>query len=133
MVVTTGELKLVFTDGDTINLEDAEPGATINKTITVENVGTDTVYYDMYWDKLENTIVRNEMTIKITCESLNSSSIVSGTCADVDTTPVKLKNVLSKVSIASGYKHKYTINIVFIDTKEPQKVVLVENLLLKKV
>ena len=120
MVVTTGELKLVFTDGDAINLEDAEPGATINKTITVENAGTDTVYYDLYWDKLENNIARNEMTIKITCESLNSSGVVFGTCAGVDTTPIKLKNILKRVRIASGYKHKYTINVVFTDTKESQ-------------
>ena len=120
MVVTTGELRLVFTDGDTINLEDAEPGATINKTITVENTGTDTVYYDLYWDKLENNIARNEMTIKITCESLNSSGVVSGTCEGMNTTPIKLKNILKRVRIASGYKHKYTINVVFTDTKESQ-------------
>lgn len=120
MVVTTGELKLVFTDGDTINLKDAEPGATINKTITVENTGTDTVYYDLYWDKLENNIARNEMTMKITCESLNSSGVVSGTCEGMNTTPVKLKNILKRVRIASGYKHKYTINVVFTDTKESQ-------------
>lgn len=120
MVVTTGELRLVFTDGDAINLEDAEPGATINKTITVENAGTDTVYYDLYWDKLENNIARNEITIKITCESLNSSGVVSGTCEGMNTTPIKLKNILKRVRIASGYKHKYTINVVFTDTKESQ-------------
>ena len=120
MVVTTGELRLVFTDGDTINLKDAEPGATINKIITVENAGTDTVYYDLYWDKLENNIARNEMTIKITCESLNSSGVVSRTCEGMNTTPIKLKNILKRVRIASGYKHKYTINVVFTDTKESQ-------------
>lgn len=120
MVVTTGELKLVFNDGDTINLKDAEPGATINKTITVENTGTDTAYYDLYWDKLENNIARNEMTIKITCESYDSTGAVNGTCDGVNTTPIKLKKILNEIYIDSGYKYKYTININFIETKASQ-------------
>ena len=120
MVVTTGDLRLIFTDGDTINLEDVEPGVTINKTITVENAGTDTVYYDLYWDKLENNIARNEMTIKITCESLNSSGATDGTCDGVDSVPIKLKNILTRVSIEPGYTYKYDVLVTFIDTGKEQ-------------
>lgn len=118
-VVTTGTLKIKFTDGQEIKVSNLDPGTVIEKTVTVENVGTLDADYNLVWEELSNGIARNEMKISATC-----TMIVNGetgeACEGIDETPIRALKILKNVSIAPEVTHKYDIKITFIETNEDQ-------------
>ena len=126
IVMDTGDLRLRYTDGDTITLNNAFPGDTVTKTVTVENIGTKDVSYSLYWSDLINTIERYELHVTLDCKSYTgygtTSKKESGTCETINravpisdtSTSALIKNNLP---IAVGVTHEYTITITF-DNKE---------------
>ena len=104
--VTTGTLKLDYADeSPLIYKESFKPGDVITKTFTVENTGTLDATYDLIWKEYKNETTNN---------------IMSGTCSNIEEKPVTKDNLKSKVNIASGIKHKYTIEITFKNLDEEQ-------------
>lgn len=73
-IVTTGDLRLTYTDSDTITLENAFPGESSEKTVSVKNTGTANVNYSLVWQELTNNIINNELVIEGTCKRLNSDA-----------------------------------------------------------
>ena len=51
---------------------------------------------------------------------MTTNNIMSGTCSNIEEKPVTKDNLKSKVNIASGIKHKYTIDITFKNLDEEQ-------------
>ena len=112
-VVTTGTLELTYTDGTEIKLENARPGATATKTITVKNTGTLDTSYNLVWQVLKNEITNDEMVMSATCERLNKAGDKEENCEGLDETPITKNMVLKGVDIPSGYSHRYTVTVTF--------------------
>ena len=126
IVMDTGDLRLRYTDGAEITLNNAFPGDTVTKKVTVENIGTKDVKYSLYWDNLLNEILRNELTLKMECKSYKnygeSIQEESGLCDDIEkVVPLAYdridSNIKTNISIGAGITHEYKITVTFFDAK----------------
>ena len=120
VVVNAGTLSLVYTDGPEIKVENIRPGKTITKEVTVKNTGTLDAYYNIIWQSLTNTITNNELVLSATCQRLNASGTVEGTCEAIPQAPISDMTIAKKISIESGITHKYTFTILFKETNADQ-------------
>ena len=114
--VMTGDLELTFTDNTEISLDNAFPGDSFTKTISVKNTGTLDASYNLVWTKLINEIINDELVIEATCKRLNSSNTEEGTCESISQTPIKSNTIKKNISIEPSVTHEYTIKVTFIDT-----------------
>ena len=116
VVITTGDLKLLLTDGSAVSLNDAKPGDSVTKTITVKNTGTKEISYNLVWQELVNGITNNELIVDGTCKNLNASNTEDGTCSAISKKAVKEGNITSNIPIKPGYTHEYVVRVTFKDT-----------------
>ena len=114
--VMTGDLELTFTDNTEISLDNAFPGDSFTKTISVKNTGTLNANYNLVWTELTNEIINDELVIEATCKRLNSSNTEEGTCESISQTPIKSNTIKKNISIEPSVTHEYTIKVTFIDT-----------------
>ena len=120
MVVEAGTLKLTYTDGPAINAQYIKPGWTTTKEVSVKNNGTLDAYYNIIWQSLTNTITNNELVLSATCQRLNASGTVEGTCDSIPQVPISDMTIAKKISIESGITHKYTFTMLFMDILREQ-------------
>ena len=120
VVVNAGTLSLVYTDGPEIKVENIRPGKTITKEVTVKNTGTLDTNYNIIWQSLINEITNNELVLSATCQRLNVSGTVEGTCDSISQAPISDTTITKKISIESGITHKYTFTILFKETNANQ-------------
>ena len=120
MVVEAGTLKLTYTDGPAINAQYIKPGWTTTKTVSVKNNGTLDTNYNIIWQSLTNTITNNELVLSATCQRLNVSGTVEGTCESISQVPISDMTIAKKIPIESGITHKYTFTILFKETNADQ-------------
>lgn len=118
--IVTGNLELTYTDTTEISLENAFPGDTFDKVVTVKNTGTKETNYSLVWTELTNEITNDELVVEATCKRLNSSGTEEGTCGSIAQTPIKSMNLKKNVLIEPNVTHEYTIKVTFIDIGEPQ-------------
>lgn len=119
-VVETGTLKLIYTDSPEIVLENAKPGDSVTKEISVKNVGTFDVYYKIIWQELNNEIINDEMLIVGTCTRINSDGDEEGTCSDISNRVIDGNTIKDEIYIETGVTHKYTLKITFEDIDKEQ-------------
>ena len=120
MVVNAGTLSLVYTDGPEIKVENIRPGKTITKEVSVKNTGTLDTNYNIIWQSLVNEITNDELVLSATCQRLNASGTVEGTCNAISQAPISDTTIGRKISIESGITHKYTFTITFKETNADQ-------------
>ena len=129
IVMDTGDLRLRYTDGAEITLNNAFPGDTVTKKVTVENIGTKEVNYSLYWSDLINTITNDELTLTMDCKSYTgygtTSQTENGTCKSITKTipmsEVSTSEFIKKnLPIAVGVTHEYTITVTFDDKEYEQ-------------
>ena len=120
VVIEAGTLKLTYTDGPAINAQYIKPGWSTTKEVSVKNNGTLDAYYNVIWQSLTNTIINNELVLSATCQRLNASGIVEGTCESISQAPISDMTIAKKISIESGITHKYTFTILFKETNANQ-------------
>ena len=120
VVVEAGTLSLVYTDGPEINAQNIKPGWSTTKEVSVKNTGTLDTNYNVIWQSLTNEITNNEMVISATCQRLNSTGTVEGTCESISQAAVSDMTIAKRVSIESGITHKYTFTILFKETNADQ-------------
>ena len=120
VVVETGTLKLVYTDSPEIVAEHIKPGWSTTKVVTVKNTGTLDVSYNLVWQELTNEITNNELVISASCERLNNSNAVEGTCESIIESPVGSNKIKKNISIESAITHKYTFTITFKEMNQGQ-------------
>ena len=120
VVVEAGTLKLTYTDGPAINAQYIKPGWSTTKEVSVKNNGTLDAYYNVIWQSLTNTITNNELVLSATCQRLNASGTVEGTCNAISQAPISDMTIAKKISIESGITHKYTFTILFKETNANQ-------------
>ena len=118
--ITTGALKLTFTDTNALTLTDALPGDSATKTISVKNTGTIDTSYNIVWKELTNTITNDELVIEATCKRLNSSNTEEGTCESIPQKAVSSNKLKLNIPIEPGITHEYTLKLTFIDTGSVQ-------------
>ena len=118
--ITTGDLKLTFTDTNALTLDDALPGDSVTKTISVKNTGTIDTSYNIVWQELTNTITKDELVIEATCKRLNSSNTEEGTCESISQKAVSSNKLKLNIPIETGITHEYTLKLTFIDTGSTQ-------------
>ena len=120
VVVEAGTLKLTYTDGPAINAQYIKPGWSTTKEVSVKNNGTLNTNYNVIWQSLTNTIANNELVLSATCQRLNASGTVEGTCESISQAPISDMTIAKKISIESGITHKYTFTILFKETNADQ-------------
>ncbi len=120
VVVEAGTLKLTYTDGPAINAQYIKPGWTTTKEVSVKNNGTLDAYYNVIWQTLTNTITNNELVLSATCQRLNASGTVEGTCDSIPQVPISDMTIAKKINIENGITHKYTFTILFKETNANQ-------------
>ena len=118
--ITTGALKLTFTDTNALTLTDALPGDSATKTISVKNTGTIDTSYNIVWKEFTNTITNDELVIEATCKRLNSSNTEEGTCESISQKVVSSNKLKLNIPIEAGITHEYTLKLTFIDTGSTQ-------------
>ncbi len=120
MVVEAGTLSLVYTDGPEIKVQNIKPGWSTTKEALVKNNGTLEANYNIIWQSLTNEVANNEMVISATCQRLNASGIVEGTCDSISQAAISDMTIAKRVSIEAGITHKYTFTILFKETNADQ-------------
>ena len=120
MVVEAGTLSLVYTDGPEIKAQNIKPGWSTTKEVSVKNTGTLEANYNIIWQSLTNEITNNDMVISATCQRLNASGTVEGTCESISQAAISDMTIAKKISIESGITHKYTFTILFKETNADQ-------------
>ncbi len=120
VVVNAGTLSLVYTDGPEIKVENIRPGKTITKEVSVKNTGTLDTNYNIIWQSLVNEITNDELVLSATCQRLNANGTVEGTCNSISQVPISDTTIGRKISIESGFTHKYTFTILFKETNANQ-------------
>lgn len=81
--VQTGDLRLTYTDTNTLSIDNAFPGDTYEKIVSVKNTGTANANYSLVWHELTNNIINNELVIEGTCKRLNIDGTEEGTCESI--------------------------------------------------
>ena len=114
--VVTGNLELTYTDTTEISLENAFPGDSFTKTISVKNTGTKEASYNLIWQELNNEITNDELVIEASCKRLNSSGAEEGVCGSISQTPIKSNTIKRNISIEPNITYEYTVKVSFIDT-----------------
>jgi len=118
VVVTTGELKLIYTDTLTINEPNIEPGWKLTKTFTVENTSNEERYYKIVWKDLINTFVNTE-DLTITISSTNGGG-------NLAKTPIQSSAVAGNYDIIKGVTiegkaiQEYTVTFEYAYREEDQ-------------
>ena len=120
MVVEAGTLSLVYTDGPEIKAQNIKPGWSTTKEVSVKNNGTLDTNYNIIWQSLTNEVANNEMVISATCQRLNASGTVEGTCESISQAAISDMTIAKKINIEAGITHKYTFTILFKETNTDQ-------------
>ena len=120
IVVEAGTLSLVYTDGPEIKAQNIKPGWSTTKEVSVKNTGTLDTNYNIIWQSLTNEITNNEMVISATCQRLNASGTVEGTCESISQAAISDMTIAKKINIEAGITHKYTFTILFKETNADQ-------------
>ncbi len=111
-IVTTGSMRLEFSDGRKISALNIMPGESVTKTFKVKNVGTVSTVYDLYFSELVNTFVdRSDLVY-----TLSSPTGCSNTSERI--VPNESNNdskLTSSCPIEPNIEHEYTLTITFKD------------------
>ena len=124
ITLDTAELRLKYTDAATMSLTNAIPGDKIERTFTVENIGTKTVNYNIVWKDLINTIDNYDLHLDMKCKSYKnygkSNQEEYGTCDSfykaVPTTETSIsKDIRRDIEIEVGVTQVYNVTITFLN------------------
>ena len=129
VIMSTADLRLIYKDDTELKLVDAMPGDSVSKVITVNNVGTKSATYSLYWGNLINTIQNFELHVTLECKSYKnygeSNQTESGTCDKIYravpiSNTVTTGNIKKNISIEPGITQEYTVTIKFDDKNYSQ-------------
>ena len=122
VIMSTADLRLIYKDDTELKLVDAMPGDSVSKVITVNNVGTKSATYSLYWGNLINTIQNFELHVTLECKSYinygETNQTESGTCDKIYravpiSNTVTTGNIKKNISIEPGITQEYTVTIKF--------------------
>lgn len=129
IVLTTGDLKLKYTDISVLSLENAMPGDSVNKILIVENIGTEDTSYNIVWKDLINQINYFDLHLDMKCKSYKnygkSNQEEYGECKSfykaVPYTETKIdKDIKRDIEIEVGVTQVYELTITFLNRNYSQ-------------
>ncbi|MCF7626837.1 DUF285 domain-containing protein [Holdemanella sp. SCCA2] len=129
IVLTTGDLRLKYTDISVLNLENAMPGDSVNKILIVENIGTEDTSYNIVWKDLINQINYFDLHLDMKCKSYKnygkSNQEEYGECKSfykaVPYTETKIKKDIKRdIEIEVGVTQVYELTITFLNRNYSQ-------------
>lgn len=129
IVLATGDLRLKYTDISTLSLENALPGDSITKTLTVENIGTKDTSYNIVWRDLINQINYYDLHLDMKCKSYKNygkdTQEEYGECKSfykaVPYTETKInKDIKRDIEIEVGVTQVYELTITFLNRNYSQ-------------
>ena len=113
-IVTSGTMKITYTDGPQVSLENAIPGDTLIKTFTVKNTGTVDTQYDIYFSDLVNTFTtQSDLVYTLTSDTganINTDTII----------PSNTSKIVSIQNITPNETQSYTLTIKFLNRESAQ-------------
>ena len=113
-IVTSGSMKITYTDGPEVRLDNAIPGDTLTKTFTVKNTGTVDTQYDIYLSDVINTFV-DQSDLVYTLTSDTGANVNEETSIPSDTA-----KIVTMQSINVNEIQSYTLTIKFLNKNEQQ-------------
>ena len=113
-IVTSGTMKITYTDGPEVKLDNAIPGDTLTKTFTVKNTGTVDTQYDIYFSDLINTFA-DQSDLAYTLTSDTGANITTDTVI-----PGVTSKIVTSQNITPNETQSYTLTIKFLNRNEVQ-------------
>ena len=113
-IVTSGSMKITYTDGQEVKLDNAIPGDFLTKTFTVKNTGTVDTAYDIYLSDVVNTF-SDQSDLVYTLTSDTGANITSDTQM-----PSASTKMVSSQNITPNETQSYTLTIKFLNKNEAQ-------------
>ena len=113
-IVTSGTMKITYTDGPEVTLDNAIPGDTLTKTFTVKNTGTVDTQYDIYLSDVVNTFV-DQTDLVYTLTSDTGANITTDT-----EIPSASTKIVTLQNITPNETQSYTLTIKFLNKNEAQ-------------
>ena len=113
-IVTSGTMKITYTDGPEVKLDNAIPGDSLTKTFTVKNTGTVDTQYDIYLSDVINTFV-DQSDLVYTLTSDTGAKVTSDTVI-----PSTATKIVSSYNITPNETQSYTLTIKFLNKNEAQ-------------
>ena len=112
-IVTSGTMKITFTDGPQISLENAIPGDTLTKTFSVTNTGNVATNYDIFLSDIVNTFA-DSSDLVYTLTSTNGANVTETVI------PTISSKIVSNQSIDVDETQTYTLTIKFLNKNQAQ-------------
>ena len=113
-IVTSGTMKITFTDGPEVRLDNAIPGDTLTKTFSVTNTGNVSTSYDIFLSEIADTFA-DQSDLVYTITSDKGVNITSDTQL-----PGEDDSLSSNIAIGVGETHNYTLTIKFLNKNQAQ-------------
>ena len=113
-IVETAELKLVFSDTQKIEMNEALPGQAVTKTFTVENISDIEIEYTIDLINVLNEFQNGELVYSLT--STNGGAVASRKSL------LATAGTLETATIEPGVTQTYTIEVLFKETGSNQNL-----------
>lgn len=106
--LTTGTMKITFTDGTAVAKTNWIPGDTLTKTFTVKNTGTNTAKYNITLASVTNTFgTPADLVYTITGTGTGATSVTETQMLTA------AGSLATNVSVGAGVTQSYTLTITF--------------------
>ncbi len=113
-IVTSGTMKINYTDGPEVRLDNAIPGDTLSKTFSVTNTGNVATSYSIYLSDVVNTFA-DSTDLVYTLTSTNGANVTETTI------PTTNSKIVSNQSIDVNVTQSYTLTIKFLNKKSSSR------------
>ena len=120
VIIKTKELGIIYNDGKSIVLNNALPGQTIIKTITIQNTGNMTMSYDISFIDVVNEFSNTTDLVYSVVGDSNTPTV--NPAISNATFPVAAGTILNDVNIPADGLHTYTITLTYLNRNESQNV-----------
>ena len=117
--INTGDLRVIFDNGDAINGEDIEPGWSISKSFSIENKSKTEYKYNLVLNNLLNNFSSDDLVYRITSSSGYNMPLYS---VFPKSSTEKNEVIAYNIPIAGKSKHEYYIDIKFIDNQDRNQI-----------
>ena len=124
-LIDTGSVQLIYNDYDGNNtvLEELQEGeffGSITYNVNSDEITCITKEETQITFIEYNEITNDELVLSATCQRLNASGTVEGTCESISQAPISDMTIAKKINIEAGITHKYTFTILFKETNADQ-------------
>ena len=115
VVITSGQMKITYSEGNSLSLTNVLPGASGYKEFTVENTGDIAAEYEIYLSEVLNTFVdKSDLVYSIVSEDagINITNVQA---------PSEATKIVTKQTIPVGESHTYRLTLTFINDIEHEQ------------